>query len=240
MVAESNCKVDVCVTLFNEEENVVNLIKEFNEYNLENQFLGRLILVDNGSYDKTWENICLQQNSQIVTFRLPKNIGYGGGAAQAIYHSVHDHIALIPANNQYSFKEISNLVREYCKMLENKNKLILLKGRRTNRRDPYIVRVLSFLYSILIGILSGRNIRDANGAPKIFHKKIILAKLAGLPKDACFDAALIIELSKSGVKVIEKPVTYHKRRHGRASWEGKKLIISLKMLTSILSYRLNR
>ena len=240
MVRNLEYKVDICVTLFNEEDNILHLIGEFNKHSRHNGYLGNLILIDNGSDDNTWNTLSFHENPRVVIFRLPENIGYGGGAARAICHSVHDHVGLIPANNQYDFKEVSSLVRDYCKRLNDAGGPILFKGRRVARRDPAIVRLLSFMYSTLISVLSGRLIRDANGAPKIFHKQIVLPKLAGLPKDACFDAALIIELTKSGVEIVEKPVKYLRRRHGRASWEGKKLLISLKMLISILSYRFYR
>jgi glycosyltransferase involved in cell wall biosynthesis len=233
-------KVDICVALFNEELNIDYLISDFIEHSRSNHYLGNLILVDNGSHDNTWGKLSSYQNSSIIISKLTENVGYGGGTAHAIYQSVNDHIALIPANNKYAFQEVSNLITEYCKFIENDHRTVLFKGLRINRTDPVIVRLLSFLYSTLVSVLAGRLIRDANGAPKIFYKNVIVSKLGKFPKDACFDAALIIELSQSGVWFVEKPVSYLTRRHGRESWDGKKTAIGIKMLLSILKYRFYR
>lgn len=233
-------KVDICVSLFNEERNLPELLSRYQSARIQSAHVGNLVLVDNGSSDGTWRLLRKFQSEVILISNLPKNQGYGGGAISAISNSKSPFISLIPANNQYPIDRIVELIDEFCSRVGREGSNLLLKGRRVGRNDPVSIRVMSFFNSVFMSVLIGRYVRDINGLPKIFNKELILKNLENLPKNASFDAALLRELKIVNVSFLEMPISYLDRKHGQASWTNRRVKTSLDMILTILRYRFRR
>ncbi len=233
-------QVDICVPLYNEEKNLPLLIDNYKKARAKSPRVGRLILVDNGSIDDTWKLLTDITNSDILIFSLEKNTGYGGGATCAILNSISPMVALIPANNQYSFGRIIELIEIYFKEIQIGNKNLLVKGKRIGRSDPLLTRILSSSYTFMVSIIVGKYVRDVNGLPKIFDKTYIAGKIDKFPVNASFDGILLYELKRAGVNFLELPILYSKRKYGQASWTHNKISISLGMLKEIFRYRFKR
>lgn len=232
--------IDICVPLYNEQNNVDLLIRDYQKARITSPNVGALILVDNGSTDRTSEIISNLRHESVQLHRIEQNIGYGGGAALAIEKSQSKNVALIPANNQYPFAEITKMIDLYCSMKSSNSIPLLIKGRRIGRKDPIVVQILSRSYTILTSVCIGKYFSDANGMPKIFEKDTIIPKLKYFPRNAAFDAVLLLEAKRQGAQFKEIPITYLPRLHGQPSWKNKRIKISLQMLMSILQYRFNR
>lgn len=235
-----NFTVDICVPLFNEESNVEILINNFTGSKSKTSNIGNLILIDNGSTDRTSEIIGNLLHESIQLHQIEQNIGYGGGAALAIEKSQSRNVALIPANNQYPFDEITKMIDLYCSMKSSNSTSSLIKGRRIGRKDSIVVQILSRIYTILTSICIGKYFSDVNGMPKIFEKDVVIPKLKYFPRNAAFDAVLLLEAKRQGIHFTEIPITYLPRLHGQPSWKNKRMKISLQMLMSILQYRFKR
>lgn len=232
--------IDICVPLYNEEFNIHLIMSDYQKARSTSSNVGALILVDNGSTDRTSEIISNLRHESVQLHHIEHNIGYGGGAALAIEKSQSKNVALIPANNQYPFAEITKMIDLYCSMKSSNPTSILVKGKRIGRRDPIGVQILSRIYTILTSICIGKYFSDANGMPKIFEKDAIIPKLKYFPRNAAFDAVLLLESKRQGTQIKEIPITYLPRLHGQPSWKNKRIKISLQMLISILQYRFKR
>lgn len=235
-----NSKVDICVPLYNEEMNVDLLIANFIQAKSYSPNIGYLILMDNGSTDRTWKIINSVHHDSILTQHIDKNIGYGGGAALAIQHSKSKLVALIPANNQYPFVEIAQIIDTFCSLRLESTKKILVKGMRVGRRDPLGIQILSFFYTIFMSMTIGKYFSDVNGMPKVFEKDVIASKAQDFPTNAAFDAALLLEAKRLGFEFEEFPITYLPRLHGEPSWARSRFKISFRMLQAMLRYRFQR
>lgn len=233
-------KVDICVPLYNEELNLPDLIKNFKLAKEQCKHINKLVLVDNGSVDKTWEMLKKYADQNLQIHHLPTNLGYGGGAQSAISFSSSDRVALISANNQYKFNEIVKLIDFYCNTVEHSHSEILVKGRRVDRTDPIGTRLLSIAYTGLTSLLVGKLIRDVNGLPKIFDKTRILEISKNFPKNATFDSVLIYECNRLDIQIYEFPVSYLPRSHGQPSWARRRIKIGFRMLEAMIRYRLKR
>ena len=231
-------KVDICVTAYNEEANLQELIDRFLEISDMNEFVGNLIILDNGSTDSTWILLERLDALKILRYRAFSNLGYGGGIKQAIAYAKADFVAIIPADNQYNFNDISDLVTKFAALNNSFGSGVALKGRRVKRKDPISVQILSFCYSLFVSLLIGKRIKDANGLPKIFNKKLVVDLLDRFPDNACFDAILLLELINKDITLVEYPVHFYERSSGKPSWSGKRLIISFRMFVTIVRYRI--
>lgn len=231
-------KVDICVTAYNEEANLQELIDGFLKISDVNKFVGNLIIVDNGSTDSTWVLLERLDALKILRYRAFPNLGYGGGIKQAIAYANSDFVAIIPADNQYRFNDIGDLVAKFAALHDSLGSEVVLKGRRVNRKDPISVQILSFFYSLFVSLVVGKRIKDANGLPKIFNKKLVVDLFDRFPDNACFDAILLLELINKDILLVEYPVHFYERSSGKPSWSGKRLIISFRMFATIVRYRM--
>jgi glycosyltransferase involved in cell wall biosynthesis len=233
-------RVDICVPLFNEEMNIELLLTNYIQAKLHSPNIGNLILVDNGSTDRTWEIISSVNHDSIQVQHIDQNTGYGGGASLAIQNSKSKFVALIPANNQYPFVEVTKIIDIFCSMRLETPKKLLVKGRRVGRKDPIGIQILSFIYTILMSVSIGKYFSDINGMPKVFERDLIARKVQSFPMNAAFDASLLLEAKRLGFKFEEFPITYLPRLNGEPSWANNRIRISFRMLRAILQYRFQR
>lgn len=232
--------VDICIPVYNEQSNIPDLIAQYEAAKQSSCYIGNLILIDNGSSDDTELILNRYRSDEIITSRLPVNIGYGGGMKEALGKSISPFVAIMPANNQYPFSEICSLIDLFCLQFNNASQPHIIKGKRTNRLDPIGIRFLSVTHSIIMSLLIGVYIRDMNGLPKIFDKRFIVENIDRLPNNASFDAALLLEIRRVGLEIIEQPITYLRRKHGHPSWARNRFKTSAKMLLTMLRYRFQR
>jgi hypothetical protein len=113
----------------------------------------------------------------------------------------------------------------------------MVKGRRNLRNDPLTVQFLSIMLTFLCRLLFSTKVKDINGLPKIFNKKIIGEKLLNLSTNSCFDATLCDVWQKSGGKFLEINVSFIQNK--KASWKGRRIKVSIAMIFTLLKYKFN-
>ena len=229
-------KIDICTTAYNEAENLQLYINNFLATKKHSNFLGQLVIIDNGSVDNTSAVLSDYVNPDVKFISLKDNLLYGGGMKKAIQSATSKYVAIIPADNQYSFEDVANLCKIFLYEYQN-DKQIMIKGKRINRKDPLIIRLLSKSNSIIMGLLIGQSISDVNGLPKIFSVNDFLSVLDKLPNNASFDSALLLEAKKLRYIIYEYEIPYLERRYGLPSWHRGRFKIGFRMLISMLKYR---
>ncbi len=234
--------VTICVTAYNEAANVPQLARAIHE--LLDRFPQGLVvsIVDNGSEDDTFALLRDQFSNEmahadrVALCRIDPNRLYGGGMLAAIAQAPTGHLALIPADGQYSASDIA-LVLETWRTLVGRHPDIMVKGARVQRGDPAGIQVLSRLYSVLGRIVFGLPAVDVNGLPKILPRDLFDAHGSLLPKDAIFDASILFLHCRRQRAIVEVPVAFHARVTGVSSWSGRVARTGRRMLISSVRTR---
>lgn len=214
------------IPLWNEERNVDQLISSIDTSGLINEGLHDVILVNNGSQDRTAVLIdrWAQKFSWIMPVHLKENLNYGGGVWEGFQHAHADVLCYLPGDNQYSMDDLKKIWMEYQKLAnEKKSKNLLLKGHRTVRKDGWDTRLVSKIYTFLANLLLQIKVRDVNGLPKIFHKDLLRSFPEEKMKTFVFDIQLIYTARRKHWDIREVPVTFYARREGVSSWSGKRI-----------------
>ncbi len=199
-------KISVVVPLMNEEDNVKYLIEEIEnalkDYNYE------LVLVDDGSTDKTVEEIKKHMNDKTKLVLLNRNYGQTSAMAAGIEIASGDVIVTIDG-------DLQNDPRDIPMMIEKLNEgYDVVAGIRAKRQDEPFRKFLSKVANKLIRKVTGVNISDYGCTLKVFKKDV--AKNLGLYGE--LHRFIPILASMYGAKITEVPVRHHERKYGQSKY----------------------
>ena len=212
------------ITLFNEQDNILELFDKILSLKLTKYGLDELVLVDNGSIDKTSKIIKELESkySWIHAVYLKVNQNYGGGILHGINNSKNNIVAIIPGDLQICPSELKKLFQLYITKNTKTNRL-LIKGKRDSRDDSAFMRIVSYIYNKLASFIFGIKPIDINGLPKIFNKKLVNSLRTNVNKSFLFDLELILTCIDNNYDILESSVKLVDRRSGKSSWSGKRL-----------------
>lgn len=226
-------ELSVVIPIYNEEDNVTNLVKEFREAL---DAWGRsyeLILVDDGSKDRSFELLKgLQQVTpelRVIQFR--RNFGQTAAFAAGFAHARGRLVATADGDLQNDPKDIPMMVAR----LEAEN-LDIVAGWRKDRKDGFILRKLpSMMANRLISWSTGVRLQDYGCSLKIFRSEVVKPlKLYG--EMHRFLPALASEM---GVKIAEQAVNHRARTAGRSKYgisRTIRVVLDLLTVKFLLSY----
>lgn len=107
--------LDIVTSAKNESTNIPKLWYEINQNMLSENYLWRLIIVENGSTDDTWEVISnlAKNNSKISGLKLSKDFGVDNAISAGLSHATADVIIMMASDLQDSPEFISKFLRKY-------------------------------------------------------------------------------------------------------------------------------
>ncbi len=166
-------KYSIVIPLFNEEKNINSLIEEI-ILNLNNvSFKYEIILVDDHSNDKTFEQIISLKNkftNKIVLKKNIKNFGQSYSIREGIKIAKSQNIITIDGDGQNNPSDIISLIQIY----ETKN-FSLVGGIRAKRMDKFIKIISSKIANKIRSFIFRDNCPDTGCSLKIFDKKMFLS-----------------------------------------------------------------
>lgn len=232
-------KLTLVIPLFNEEKNIEKLVSEIRESHLLEEGLEQVILVNNGSADRTGELLkkLSGDSSWIKPIYLQENINYGGGIQHGLGLVATDFAGFIPGDLQISIDDLKKVWNETKAKASECNSKLLVKGNRVTRLDSWNTRFVSAVYTVLGNILLGLKISDVNGLPKVFHIDLFKLVRGELQKTFVWDAQLILTARANNWKIFEVPVTFFARRAGVSSWSGKRFKVYIQTFRKMLYLR---
>lgn len=156
--------ISIVVPVFNEEENVAAFHKEIVDVCRLNQLDFEIIFIDDGSEDKTVEEI--KKLSPVKLIRLRKNFGQTAAMDAGIKQAKNHYIVTMDGDRQNDPNDIPKMIR----LLEEKD-LDVVSGWRKNRKDDFLKRFVSRCANMLRTIIVHDGIRDSGCSLKIYKKE---------------------------------------------------------------------
>ena len=224
--------LSIILPAYNEEANVVAAVEEVSRVA---QTLGlkyELILVNDGSRDRTGEIARTDLAPRIPNFRLVEhfpNRGYGGALKAGFSAATEELIAFTPADRQFKFEEIDRLL---AKMTTD---VTLVSGWRVQRQDNFIRRLNGMGWNLAVRILFGRTVHDIDCGFKLFRRDL-LSHIHIESNGAMIDTELLSEMKARGYKMTEVPVTHLPRVAGSPT--GANLKVILRAFRDLFKFRL--
>ena len=201
-------ELSVVITVMNEEENIKPLLEAVR------QALGNIdyevILVDDGSTDKTRQQILEHADDRTVFVELRKNYGQSTAMTAGIDYSRGKYVALLDGDLQNDPTDIPAMLQ----LLIDED-WDVVAGNRKNRKDGFILRKIpSKIANALIRRMTGVYIKDYGCTLKVFRREI--AEELGLYGELHRFIPVLAKMQ--GARITQVDVKHHARVHGKSKY----------------------
>jgi len=162
--------ISVVVPLFNEDESLPELTAWIDKVMVENNFSYEIVLIDDGSTDKSWGVIetLRGQNPAIKGIKFRRNYGKSAALNVGFEATQGDVVITMDADLQDSPDEIPELYRRI-----KEEKLDLISGWKKKRYDPITKTVPTKLFNAATRKMSGIELNDFNCGLKAYRSDVI-------------------------------------------------------------------
>lgn len=213
--ARAGIELSLVVPVFNEAESVGPLIERISVAMQSFQKEWELVLVDDGSSDRTLYNARQYLSKPEIHLRiveLQRNFGQTAAMQAGIDAAAGRLIATLDGDLQNDPADIPAMV-----LALEERQLDLLVGWRKNRQDGLLLRKIpSWCANYLIGRITGVKLHDYGCSLKIYRASIIRqVKLMG--EMHRFIPAWVAGVVPSS-RIGEMIVTHHARQHGQSKY----------------------
>ncbi|MBT6036083.1 MAG: glycosyltransferase family 2 protein [Kordiimonadaceae bacterium] len=193
-----------------------------------------LVLVDNGSSDRTWEKMNKLKEkfplAPILLIRVEVNQGYGYGLMQGLDAASGSVLSWSHADLQCPPNDVFKLYDEFRR--EESQETIFGKGHRVNNRGNS--SILTNVQTLLARLILGHRMVEINAQPKMFHKTFYKTWKAP-PKGYELDIYAYFHALRQGLNVISIDVHFLDRQEGESKW-AYSLLSRLTAITKNIVY----
>lgn len=220
MVQDSFKKdISVIISIFNEEESLRELVEWIEKVMESNRFSYELIMVDDGSKDRSWEIILglAKKNSCIRGISFRRNYGKSAALYCGFKEAEGRVVITMDADLQDSPEEIPEMYR-----MITEDGYDIVSGWKKHRKDNALTKNLpSKLYNATARKITGIRLHDMNCGLKAYRNEVVKnievygemhRYIPYLAKNAGFD------------KITEKPVHHQKRKYGKSKFGVERFV----------------
>ncbi|MBM3728273.1 MAG: glycosyltransferase family 2 protein [Acidobacteria bacterium] len=192
-------RITVISPCLNEEQGIEQVLRRMPG------FVDQVIVVDNGSTDRTRE-VAESFGAEVIREDVR---GYGRAYKRGFRHATGDIIITLDGDHSYPPDAISYLLEAFQHLeadFLNASRFPVLDRRAMSFKHKFGNLVLSICMSVLFF----RWVRDSQSGMWVFRRSI-LADMKLVSDGMAFSEEIKIEALKNGVRFIEIPITYSSR-----------------------------
>lgn len=221
-------EISVVIPAYNEAESIPRLYSELKEVLKNTNY--EIIFIDDGSTDKTLENIkaIAEGDSSVKCISFQRNFGKAAALSEGFRHSSGSLVITMDADLQDDPNDIPGFIEKI------KTGCDLVSGWRFSRHDSLMKRLPSIFFNRMTRFFSGVDIHDFNCGFKAY-RRIVVENLHVHGELHRYLPALAAE---QGFKVGEVKVNHRPRRFGRSKYGITRLfkgfldLMTVKFLTT--------
>ncbi len=163
-------QISVIVPVYNEEESIPELTEWINRIMVENNFSYEILMIDDGSKDKSWSVIrdLSEKFVGVKGLRFNRNHGKSAALQTGFNHAKGDVVITMDADMQDSPDEIPAL---YRMVIEEGYELV--SGWKKKRHDPLSKTIPSKLFNRVTRMVSGLKLHDFNCGLKAYRNTVV-------------------------------------------------------------------
>ncbi len=216
-------KLSVFLPAYNEEASIVKTVKNVTENLIKNVPVWELIVVNDGSKDKTGAIVdkLVAKDKRISVIHHNPNRGYGGALKSGLYACQYPWIAFIDSDGQFDFSEINRFLEA-----QEKTGADLVIGYYLGRKVSLIRKLNTFVWQVIVKLLFGLSVRDIDCGFKLISKKVrdSIEPLQS-ERGAFISSEFLIKAKKKGFKIVEIGVSHYPREKGEGTGANLDVIV---------------
>jgi len=201
-------KLSLVVCVYNEEANIKPLVQMMFESLSAVDY--EILFVDDGSTDKTVQEILSFNSRKIKLIELKKNYGQSSAISAGIENAEGEYIATLDGDLQNDPADIPLMLAE-----AERGGWDMVAGIRKNRKDNLFLRKIpSHIANFIIRSSTGVKLKDYGCTLKVFRNDI--AKGLGLYGE--LHRFIPVLASLEGATITQMEVRHHSRRFGKSKY----------------------
>lgn len=207
-------KILVAVVAYNEEKNIENVINDLKKHN----FGYDIIVIDNGSYDKTKE-ICENIGVKVISHCINTGSSFGTVMTYFLYAYFHqyDILCQFDGDGQHIASELPKIIEPVKKDEADYiigSRFIHKKGFQSTLLRRMGISIFAFMSSQLIR----QKVTDVTSGFRAYSRKLI-EFFAKYYRHEIYDTNQLLLLSHfSGARIKEVPMKMKERIHGKSEY----------------------
>jgi len=161
--------LSVVIPAYNEERTLPILVNRLIQTFRENDFIGEIIIVDDGSTDETGkiaEELC-KKHENLRVFYHKRRMGKTAALHTGFENASGDNLAMIDADLQYAPEDLPKLLTKIHQGLD------VVNGWRKHRKDSILKKIPSSVYNFISRVSFGMKIHDFNSGFKAFKREVL-------------------------------------------------------------------
>ena len=214
-------KLYIIIPAYNEEANIELVAREWHEVVAGIGQDSRLVIINDGTKDQTYEKLCALQAE--LPQLLPVTKENGGHGATVLY----GYFYALEHGADYIFQTDSDgqtLASEFQGFWEQRNEKKVLIGYRNHREDGisriFVTKVLKMVLFLIFGI----RVTDANSPYRLMPKKLLQKYIVKVPENFNLSNVMLTVLFLRGKENVQFiPITFRPRQGGVNSINLKKI-----------------
>ncbi|HEY4278305.1 MAG TPA: glycosyltransferase family 2 protein [Conexibacter sp.] len=204
--------LSVVLPAYNEEENIETAVGRCIEALPAIAERYEVIVVDDGSRDRTAEitaDLAAAHPGNVRLLRHRRNLGYGAAIANGFNAARGDYLFYTDADNQFDVSELA----WFAPLMQEVDAVV---GFRVYRYDTALRSIVSWCYNRLVNVLFRVRVRDVDCAFKLFRREVI-EKIDVESRDFFIDTELVARTRKWNFRIVEKGVRHYPRTAGETT-----------------------
>lgn len=215
-------KLHIIIPAYNEEMNIESVAIEWHEVVKEINEESKLVIIDDGSKDNTYNKLLELQKSLPQLVPLTKKNGGHGATVLYGYNYALENKA------DYIFQTDSDgqtIPKEFNQFWINRNKYSAIIGHRNHREDGLSRVFVTKTLKIVLWFIFHLKITDANTPFRLIKRDVLQKYIKKIPENFNLsNVMLTVLLIKNNENIKFYPITFRPRQGGVNSINFKRII----------------
>ena len=212
--------ISIVIPVYNEEKTILQILKRVEDVKLPSDLQKEIIIVDDGSTDKTAKLLGSLDREKYRIFLMPQNRGKGFAIRQGFSIASGDIVLIQDADLEYDPNDYPTLLQP---ILENKADVVFSSrfiGGEVHRVLYFWHYLGNRFLTFLSNIFTNLNLSDMESGYKVFRKEVLDSFKNKLKSERFgIEPELVARVTKGNWRIYEVGISYS----GRTYKEGKKI-----------------